>query len=280
MTKTFIATLLALCVGLSEANATSRALIFGLGKQKDSRWGKIHGDNDVAYVVNMLKGSGYTDIKTLKNEQATKANMVIAFKNLIGRCRKGDAVYIHYSGHGQLMTDIDGDEAQKWNGKHADWDESWIPYDAYMTYCKEDRGDKHFCDDEVAAFLLQIRRKITSSGRLTVAIDACHSGDATCGMDEECIRGVDVRFNIPRTAVSKPTAKPMAEQWQTISACKPYQLSSEVKGKQIGKLTYALYLLGKESQRLENKRLENKISEIYEKHSSRIKQMPMVTGKR
>ena len=103
------------------ANAVvHRALIFGLGKQKDTRWGKIHGDNDVYYVEQMLRAIGYTDIKNLKNEKATKQAMVRAFVDLAARCKNGDVVYIHYSGHGQLMTDLDGDEATRWNGRHAD----------------------------------------------------------------------------------------------------------------------------------------------------------------
>lgn len=128
---------------------THRALVFGLGKQEDTSWGKIHGDNDVHYVVQLLHQMGYTDIKTLKNEQATKQAMADAFVGLANRCQKGDVVYIHYSGHGQLMTDVDGDDALKWNNSHSQWDEAWIPYDAYMVYGPNDRGEKHFCDDEV-----------------------------------------------------------------------------------------------------------------------------------
>ena len=260
--------------------AIHRALIFGLGRQKDVRWGKIHGDNDVHYVVNMLQNMGYTDIKTLRNEQATKAGMVKAFKDLILRCNKGDIVYIHYSGHGQLMTDLDGDEALKWNGRHADWDESWIPYDAYMTYCKEDRGEKHFCDDEVATYLSQIRKKVTHTGQITVVIDACHSGDATCGEDDECVRGVDVKFNIPKAPNAIMTPKILKENWQTISACKPYQLSAEIKDKQVGKLTFALYSLGKNALKMSNGNLEKKLSEFFAKHQGRLPQTPMITGKK
>ncbi len=51
-----------------------------------------------------------------------------------------------------------------------------------------------------------------------------------------------MKFNIPRQP-NTPAAKPIEEQWLTISACKPYQLSSEVKGKRVGKLSYALYTL-------------------------------------
>lgn len=211
MSRFGLTVIMVLCSAATCCGAVHRALVFGLGKQLDTRWAKINGDNDIHYVVNMLQDMGFTDIATLRNEQATKANMVKAFKQLAARCKQGDVVYIHYSGHGQLMTDLDGDEAMRWTGRHSEWDESWIPYDAYMTYCPQDRGERHFSDDEVAVFLQQIRRRIGSKGQLIVAIDACHSGDATCGDDDECVRGVDIKFNIPRRP-GTPSAKPIEEQ--------------------------------------------------------------------
>lgn len=275
---TAILTLL-FALGLLYSHAIHRALVFGLGKQEDARWGKIHGDNDIHYVVNLLQSMGYTDIQTLKNEQATKRAMVDAFMNLAWRCKKGDHVYIHYSGHGQLMTDLNGDEALKWNTRHSGWDEAWIPYDAYMTYGDKDRGEKHLADDEVALLLQAIRRKIGGKGTLTVVVDACHSGDATCGESDEGVRGVDLKFNIPNDLRTEQE-KPIEEEWQTISACKPYQLSTEIKSLQVGKLTFALYTLGAEVQKLNNRQLEDKLSNLMEKHKGRLPQNPMVTGKK
>lgn len=256
---------------------THRALVFGLGMQLDPAWGKIHGDNDIAYVVRMLKGMGYTDIQTLKNEQATKQAMVRAFTELEDRCRPGDKVYIHYSGHGQLMTDLNGDESFRWNNKHSQWDESWIPYDAYMYYGQNDRGEKHLGDDEVASFMQRIRQRIGKKGELIVVVDACHSGDATCGDDEECIRGVDTKFVIPKDP-NATIEKPIEEQWLTISACKPYQLSTELKELQIGKLTYALYTLGKGLFNQDNQTIEHLLKEVIKQHKGRLPQTPMVSG--
>lgn len=279
----FILVLSFLLLGnLSVYSATRRALIIGLGKQEDVRWGKIHGDNDVLYVRQMLLRMGYTDIRTLTNEQATKQAMVNAFIDLALRCEHGDEVYIHYSGHGQLMTDLDGDEALKWNNSHADWDEAWIPYDAYMTYGVEDRGEKHFCDDEVAFFLRAIRKRIGRRGSIVVAVDACHSGDATAATDEEmeCIRGVDMKFCIPRnpSATSIRTASP--EEWRTISACKPNQLASEIRERQVGKLTFALYAMDALNFELDNEQLERLLSESVEQYRGRVRQNPMVSGKK
>lgn len=279
MSRFVLTVIMVLCSAATCCGAVHRALVLGLGKQLDTRWAKINGDNDIHYVVNMLQDMGFTDIATLRNEQATKANMVKAFKQLAARCKQGDIVYIHYSGHGQLMTDLDGDEAMRWTGRHSEWDESWIPYDAYMTYCPQDRGERHFSDDEVAMFLQQIRRRIGSKGQLIVAIDACHSGDATCGDNDECVRGVDIKFNIPRQP-GTPSAKPIKEQWLTISACKPYQLSSEVKGKRVGKLSYALYTLGKKTMNMSRSTLEKRLADIFCTYESRIRQTPMVTGRK
>jgi uncharacterized caspase-like protein len=265
---------------LSVQAATRRALVFGLGKQADTSWGKIHGDNDIFYVKQMLQQAGYTDILTMKNEQATKAGMVKAFQELADRCRRGDNVYIHYSGHGQLMTDLDGDEALKWQNSHADWDEAWIPYDAYMIYGPDDRGEKHLCDDEIAALLQAIREKIGKRGELVVVVDACHSGDATCGPDdEECVRGVDLKFSIPKS-INGDIPQLAEENWRTISACKPYQLCTEIKGLKTGKLTYALYKLGMKVMKQDNEKLEKTLDSFMQQHQSRIKQTPMITGKK
>lgn len=278
--KQYVVMSLLLCMMavLPACAVTHRALIFGLGKQEDPMWGQIHGDNDVRYVLKMLRSMGYTDIKTLINEQATKAAMVQAFNDLAGRCRKGDVVYVHYSGHGQLMTDLNGDESFKWTNSHSSWDESWVPYDAYMVYGAKDRGEKHMSDDEVAGFLQQIRQKIGDNGELVVVIDACHSGDATCGEHDECVRGVDLKFNMPLVPGQTPV-EPVKEQWRTISACKPYQLSTEVRDPQIGKLTYALYKIGPAAFKMSNKELQNNLTSFLDQHKGRLPQTPVVSGK-
>lgn len=259
--------------------AANRALVFGLGKQEDPSWGKIHGDNDVELVVGMLTAAGFTDIRTLKNENATKAHMVAALMGLISRSQTGDVVYVHYSGHGQLMTDLDGDEADRWTGKHALYDESWVPYDAYMTRCDKDNGSKHFCDDEVAHYLMLLRKKIGDRGQIYVSVDACHSGDSTRGEDEACVRGIDTPFVIPRQPnTPKATAQP--EQWLTICACKPYQLCMEVPDLHVGKLAYALNKLGPKLFEMRKDELQAWLDGFMAAIPSRVAQNPVVSGEK
>lgn len=279
--KRLVPLILSLILSLSSgfANPIHRALVVGLGQYEDPDWIKINGDNDVRYVVRMLEQIGYTDIKTLKNEKATKKEIISALNSLAARCKPGDKVYIHYSGHGQLMTDLNGDESTRWKGWHAQWDESIVPYDAYMTYCVKDRGEKHISDDELAVYLTKIRQAVGKKGEIIVVLDACHSGDATRGELDEVVRGVDTKFNIPKNP-NAPLSTPLPEQWLTISACQPYQLCTEIKGKRVGKLTYALYSMGKSFFNLRNKDMERYLENFLKRYESRLPQTPMVSGQK
>ena len=107
---------------------TRRALVIGIGQQEDISWGKINGDKDVPYVMEMLKDARFKagDITRLVNQQAIKAAIVKAFQSLAVHANPGDVVYVHFSGHGQQMKDVHHDEEDG-------LDECWIPYHAYRN---------------------------------------------------------------------------------------------------------------------------------------------------
>ena len=260
------------CVLPIEAK-TRRAVVIGLGEQLDKSWGKINGDKDVPLVVSMLKANGFADIATLTNSKATKAGIVNTFNSLINRSQKGDIIYIHFSGHGQMMTDMNGDEKDG-------FDEAWIPYDAYLRYCSKDMGEKHLSDDEIGQYLTRLRAKVGNDGAIAVVVDACHSGDSTrdlCENDSVVVRGTDVDFIIPgkRTKINSVQG---SESWITLSACQDFQLNQEYKG--VGKLTHILVNNWRDYVGHSDKAIINALDATYEtrKYKGPVAQNPRLSG--
>lgn len=273
---TIILFLTLLFMSPSEAR-NKRALVIGIGKQADTSWSTIHGDRDIPIISSMLRSCGFSDITTLKNEEATKAAIVGRIKDLTSRCKSSDIVYIHFSGHGQRMTDVDGDEVDD------GYDEAWIPYDAYRRYCNNDKGEKHLSDDELAVLLTAMRTKIGTEGNIVVVVDACHSGDSTRGSDDEdtiFVRGVRDTFEIP--CKTRGSAQTHDEQWLTLSACKAYQLNQEHRNG-YGKLSYAIYTLYSGMSEMTNDRIISAVNQYMQRpdvSEGHMTQTPVLTGDR
>ena len=290
-----IITYLLLLLSLSVSAQTKRALIIGLGEQQDKAWNKINGDKDVPLVQGMLKSAGFKSVMTLVNRQATKIGIVGAFKRLTVSCKQGDVVYIHYSGHGQQMTDVHNDEKDG-------LDECWIPYDAYRKASATYHGEKHLTDDELNVYLNAIRHKIGAKGKLLVVIDACHSGDGTRGDNDEVVRGVEDTLVVDslngrglyetfemlksvfmgdydKEKIINDKAKPLAERWITLSACRSDQVNVEMKSPAVGKLTYALWTEQKKSEKVSNEEFMKRIRRFVYRNASSRPQQPEMTGK-
>ena len=285
---------LLLLISLSVTAQTKRALVIGLGEQQDKAWNKINGDKDVPLVQTMLKNAGFKSVTTLVNRQATKVGIVGAFKRMTASCKYGDVVYIHYSGHGQQMADVHNDERDG-------LDECWIPYDACRKASATYHGEKHLTDDELNVYLNAIRHKIGAKGKLLVVIDACHSGDGTRGDEDEVVRGVEDTLVVDslnarglyetfeaiksffmgdngKENVINTKAKPLAERWITISACRSDQVNVEMKSPAVGKLTYALWKELKNSDKVNNNEFMRRIRKFVNRNTSSSPQQPEMTG--
>ena len=287
-------TYILLLLSLSVTAQTKRALVIGLGEQQDKAWNKINGDKDVSLVQAMLKKAGFKSVMTLVNRQATKVGIVGAFKKMTASCKQGDVLYVHYSGHGQQMTDVHNDEKDG-------LDECWIPYDACRKASATYHGEKHLTDDELNVYLNAIRNKIGAKGKLLVVIDACHSGDGTRGEDDEIVRGVEDTLVVDsqnarglyetfeaiksffmgdngKENIINTKAKPLAERWITISACRSDQVNVEMKSPAVGKLTYALWTELKNSDKVSNGEFMKRIRKFVNRNTSSRPQQPEMTG--
>lgn len=282
--STIVCVIFMLTVSAALQAQTRRALVIGVGQQEDKAWEKINGDKDVPYVEEMLLNAQFKtrNIKRLVNQQATKAAIVNAFKSLASQSELGDMVYVHFSGHGQQMKDLHNDEEDG-------LDECWIPYDAYRFPCNKDRGEKHLTDDEVNYYLNAIRNKIGDTGKMLVVIDACHSGDATRGDEDEVVRGVEEIFEAIKSFIwgspkekgrdiINPNAQVNMERWITISACESDQVNIEMKSPAVGKLTYAIYNKVKETSGSDNEDFFKGIRKFVNSNTGSRPQYPVMSG--
>lgn len=177
--KLFILSIL-LITGVAGAIAKNRALLIGIGNYDTAAtgWNKLSGNNDIDLLEGKLKAKGFT-ISTLKDSQATKHNIKKALSNLVSSTTSGDVIYLHFSGHGQLVEDFTGEEPDG-------FDQSFICYDAcfspkFTVGGSPYKGQNHLIDDELFPYLSQLKSKVGSRGRIIVAFDSCYSGGAERG---------------------------------------------------------------------------------------------------
>ncbi len=229
------------------AEARKRALTVFVGDYpEDSGWSRIHSSNDKTIILGMLETLGFhsNDIICLENSAATRKSIDTSFEKLILSCRPGDQVYVHFSCHGQFITDVDGDETLRYSRDR--YDESLVPYDAFLEYGKSGYdGTNHLVDDTVNEYLCRLEDKVGRKGSVLVVLDACHSGDMrreySDDIDLYSIRGVEQRFELPSTGKMVETM-PREAKCVTISACRVFESNYEcrVDGVMYGRLSYAV----------------------------------------
>ena len=217
------------------------ALLIGIGNYpEDSGWNKIHGNNDISIIKPTLIRQGFTEdsMVQLIDSSATKENIIKAFDVLSTRTQPGDIVYIHFSGHGQQITDLNGDEEDG-------YDEAWIPFDAKKKYEPGVyEGENHLVDDELNTLLTRLRTCVGTKGKIIVVADACHSGSGSRGLPDDTVfvRGTGDKFIIPQQARNVRKKQEIIE-WLFLAACKPYQSNYEYRspsGEYYGVLTYVI----------------------------------------
>src|SRR5690348_14148422 len=91
---------------------TQRPLLIGINNYKavPHLMGSL---NDVAAMKQILLtrwGFPEQNIRTLIDEQATRAAILAAMRDIVRDSGPNDTVLIHYSGHGSQVQDLNGDE--------------------------------------------------------------------------------------------------------------------------------------------------------------------------
>lgn len=180
---------------LAQRTPTSRALIIAISdygspppdpltKAARAAYRPLNAKNDVPLVRGALLTHGFSpeNVRVLADSAATRAGILAAFDELVRDAGVGDAVVVHYSGHGHQISDDNGDEMDG-------YDEVLVPFGAPASFTEGYKGELHIRDDEVGAFVQRLRRKVGPTGNVTVFLDACYSGTGTRAAEELPARG-------------------------------------------------------------------------------------------
>lgn len=153
----------ALCVGINQfKNYPSSAL-----------QGCVNDARDMAAVLKELLGFTDTDITTLTDAQATKANIMSTLKSMAADAKAGKYSYLVFSlsSHGTQVPDTSGDEPDR-------ADEAFCPHDLAQKGNKWD-PDHIIVDDELHDLFVQLPKNVL----LEVYLDTCHSGTGLKAID-------------------------------------------------------------------------------------------------
>jgi hypothetical protein len=138
--------------------------------------------NDIINVEEFLRTQGYTEfIKYTDDNPAklpTRNNILIGFLNLLKGVKAGDELWFHYSGHGTLQRDTNGDEV---SGQDS-------------CICPSDFMISNFITDDIIRANLAV--KVPAGVKLVIVLDACHSGT-----------GADLRFKCDDSSYLKKNIK-------------------------------------------------------------------------
>lgn len=224
------------------AKAEKHALIIAIGDYPaKTGWSTISSVNDVPLIKQSLLANGFleTNIKTLIDAEATKQGIIKAIENLKAKLKPGDIVVIHYSGHGQQIFDDNGDEIDG-------LDEALVPYDAWVKYTHNYKGENHLRDDELGNIIANLRNTLGSKGQLLFILDSCHSGSMTRGRKSRGGQAAFVPDGWKASDEDKTKGSGMMEKTKVNTDAAPYVLISGASADELnyeyegfGSLSYA-----------------------------------------
>jgi hypothetical protein len=206
-----------------------RALLIGINTYQavPSLSGSL---NDVAAMREVLItrwGFDARNVRTLTEREATRAGILAALQQLVREAGPNDVVYVHYSGHGSQVQDLNGDEEDG-------LDETLVPQDGRTANVPD------ILDDELDAIFSKLR-----AGGALIVLDSCHSGTATRAVDIHT-RSVprDTRLDLYRSAATTTRAiVPRVQARQIVmsgAAADQEALDGPVEGEDRGFFSYAL----------------------------------------
>ncbi len=247
------------CVSFSIWAQEKHALIIAIAQYPNDpaqnlNWSKLSSKNDADLLYQSLLKQGFKEnnVTVLLDSMATKKGILHAMNVLDKKVTAGDVVWIHFSGHGQQVEDLNHDEPDG-------YDEALVTYSA-PTECRVGyQGEEHLLDDDLQKHFSSLSQQLSKKGHLLITLDACHSGTASRGIEDLVRRGTDKTFdyqcNKKEETIAHQYAPPKTTEWEdllqseqnkasmvVISGCSAQEVNYEYKVNNTGygTLTYAL----------------------------------------
>jgi cupin superfamily acireductone dioxygenase involved in methionine salvage len=170
------------------------AFIIGIDKYKGSWPSLTNAVHDAKSMEDELKKEyGFTDVISLYNEDATRANIISKFEDLTTKVSKDDNLLIFYSGH--------GDFKQQYNKGY------WVPVDATSNSTVS-----FISNSDIQTYINGINSK-----HILLIADACFTGDIFRGQSselpfEKSDRYIEEAYSKPsRFAMTSGNIQPVAD---------------------------------------------------------------------
>lgn len=169
------------------SSGTKRALLIGINRYQvlPTLNGSLNDIETMRQVLTTRWGFHPQHVTMLTDQAATRTGILAAFERLVQEAGPSDIVYVHYSGHGSQVEDLNGDETDD----HLD--ETLVPHDGRTPSVPD------ITDDELEAIVTRLKAR-----SILIVLDSCHSGTAT--------RSLDIRTrSVPkdtRTELYRPSA--------------------------------------------------------------------------
>lgn len=161
--------------------------------------------NDVEVVMNYLLDNNFDEnnITLLADDepiQPTYKNILTAFEKTINKSKRGDMVYLHFSGHGSQQPQEDLSDS---NQEHDGLDEIFLPRDVKNFNYKMGKVENALVDNEVNLFITRFREKGVF---VWLVFDSCHAGTMLRGTEQDGVKHRKVEpgiLKIPSALIKK-----------------------------------------------------------------------------
>ena len=175
----------------AEAEGQRKAFLVGINDYARSAIpdlrGAVNDVNRLSQVLQQRMNFPAGNIVKLTDAQATRDNILNGLTTFVNGVQPNDIVYIHFSGHGSQVKDINGDESDG-------LDETFLPYNARTGNVPD------IVDDEYEKLFNKLR-----SDNVLIVFDSCHSGTVTRSVPSADPEIAEVQEQLKSRAVPQDT---------------------------------------------------------------------------